>query len=525
MIAVRISPASASSTSLLTLTWKNINWRKVVVHVRQLQMRIAKAYREGKHNKVKALQWLLSHSISAKLLAVKRVVQNRGAKTPGIDGIVWTTHAQKMQAVLSLKRRGYQTKPLKRIYIPKKQKGKLRPLSIPTMECRAQQALHLLSLEPIAEIKADKNAYGFRPFRSAADAIQQCHNALAQKNSAQYILEGDIRSCFDSISHQWLQSNVPMDKELLRKWLSAGYIERGKLHSTNTGTPQGGIISPTILNVALCGLEQAVKVATKPKDKVNICIYADDFIITGSTREILEDKVRPVVEVFLSERGLSLSQEKTKISSIQEGFDFLGMNVQKHHSRLIIKPAKNSVKRFLANIRRIIKNNVAINTEDLIELLNLKIRGWTNYYRHVCSKKTFYYIDHEIFKALWRWALKRHPNKGKRWIRRKYFRTNVPRNWVFHATLRSKHENRKHVELMSAGKVSIRRHIKIKAAAIPYDPAYHNYFDKRVSNRDSNNPAKLSDWWLCWWRLLKPRDMNDKSRVAQQPYKGLSRVR
>jgi len=183
--------------SAVELTWDAIIWQKVGAHVRQLQMRIAKAYREGRRSKARALQRILTHSFYAKLLAVKRVVQNRGAKTPGVDNVVWSTSKQKMQAALALKRRGYKTKPLKRIYIPKKQKGKLRPLGIPVMLCRGQQALHLLSLEPISETIADKNAYGFRPLRSTADAIEQCFIALARKGSAPYILEADIKSCFD----------------------------------------------------------------------------------------------------------------------------------------------------------------------------------------------------------------------------------------------------------------------------------------------------------------------------------------
>ena len=239
--------ATAGAPSTLKSSWEAINWQKATMHVRRLQMRIVKAFQQGKHGKVKALQWILTHSFSAKSLAVKRVVQNEGAKTPGIDGVVWKTSAQKIQAVKSLKRRGYQTKPLKRIYIPKKQKGKLRPLSIPSMLCRAQQSLHLLSLEPIAEITADKNAYGFRPLRSTADAIECCFIALARRSSAEYILEGDIKSCFDSISSLWLETNTPMDKEMLRKWLTAGYIEKGKLHPTTVGTPQGGLITPTTM--------------------------------------------------------------------------------------------------------------------------------------------------------------------------------------------------------------------------------------------------------------------------------------
>lgn len=239
--------------------------------MRRLQMRIAKAFREGKHGKVKALQWILTHSFYAKVLAVKRVVQNRGAKTPGVDNVRWKTPRQMMKAASSLKRRGYQTKPLKRIYIPKKQKGKLRPLSIPTMQCRAMEALYLLALEPIAETMADKNAYGFRTLRSTADAIEQCFKALCQKQLAQYILEGDIRACFDTISHQWLLQNIPMDKEMLGKWLAAGYIDKGKLYPTEFGTPQGGLCSPTLLVITLSGLEKAVKSVTKPKDKVHVC--------------------------------------------------------------------------------------------------------------------------------------------------------------------------------------------------------------------------------------------------------------
>lgn len=180
--------------------------------VRRLQMRIAKAFREGKYGKVKSLQWLLTHSLHAKLLAVKRVTRSQGAKTPGVDNIVWQTPKQKMQAALSLKRRGYTAQPSKRIYIPKKQKGKLRPLSIPVMHCRAQQALYLLALEPISKMMADKNSYGFRPLRSTADALGQCFLALCRKTSAEYILEGDIKDCFNTISHPWLLNNIPMDK-------------------------------------------------------------------------------------------------------------------------------------------------------------------------------------------------------------------------------------------------------------------------------------------------------------------------
>jgi RNA-directed DNA polymerase len=218
--------------------WALIIWDKIYRSVKRLQMRIAKAIREGKRGKAKALQWLLTHSYYAKLLTVKRVTENEGRKTPGVDGEIWNTPQKKVRAIQSLKRHGYRPKPLRRIYIPKEHGPKLRPLSIPTMKDRAMQALHSLALKPVAETLADKNSYGFREERSCHDAIEQCFVALARKDSAQWILEGDIRACFDGISHSWLLDNVLMDKELLKKWLKAGYIEKGKLFPTEAGTPQ-----------------------------------------------------------------------------------------------------------------------------------------------------------------------------------------------------------------------------------------------------------------------------------------------
>jgi RNA-directed DNA polymerase len=498
-------------------TWQTIQWKQVVTEVRQLQMRIAKAYREGKHGKAKALQWILTHSFSAKVLAVRRVVQNRGAKTPGTDQVIWKTSRQKMQAAISLKRRGYQTKPLKRIYISKKDKSKLRPLSIPSMQCRAMQALYLLALEPIVEIKADKNAYGFRPLRSTADAVEQCFNSLARRCSSEYILEGDIRACFDTISHPWLLQNTPMDTQMLRKWLIAGYIEKGQLHSTELGTPQGGLISATLLVNTLSGLEQAIKAVTKPRDKVNICIYADDFIITGVSEELLMNKVKPVVENFLGKRGLTLSPEKTKLSHITEGFDFLGMNIRKYNNKLIIKPAKSSVKRFLADIRETIKHNATAKTENLIRLLNQKIRGWANYYAHVCSKKTFSYVDHQIFAALWRWSKRRHSTKNKQWIKNRYFRRHKNRDWIFFAKSKKKEGHPFYLDIVIASQTPIKRHVKIKADATPFDPAYHHYFNKRITTRmnDKKKPAGKQGWWSCWWNLLDPTKKTDYTGLRQ----------
>lgn len=220
--------------------WHATDWQKVNENVRRLQVRIVKATQEGRWNKVKALQHLLTHSASGKLLAVRRVTENTGKRTSGVDKVTWETPEKKIAAVHTLKRRGYQPLPLKRVYIPKSN-GKMRPLGIPTMKDRAMQALHLLALDPIAETTADPNSYGFRKERSTADAREQCFNALRLKNSAQWILEGDIKGCFDNISHDWMLEHIPTDKLMLKKWLKAGYMDKHVLHATQDGTPQGGI--------------------------------------------------------------------------------------------------------------------------------------------------------------------------------------------------------------------------------------------------------------------------------------------
>jgi len=464
------------------LDWDFIQWKKIETQVNRLQMRIAKATREYKHGKVKALQWMLTHSLSAKLLAVKRVTQNQGKNTPGVDNIIWRTSCQKMQAVLSLKRFGYTPKPLKRIYIPKK-KGQ-RPLSIPCMDDRAQQALHLLALEPVVEIRADPNSYGFRPKRSAADAIEQCHLALCRKHSAQWVFNGDIKSCFDKINHDWLAAHTMMDTKILRKWLAAGYIEEGTYHQTLEGTPQGGIISPALLLVTLSGLEKSLKQTYfLHKDKVNVVVYADDFIITGATREILEEGVIPKVAKFLKKRGLELSKEKSKITHIDEGFDFLGFNVRKYQGKLLTKPSKESIKSILLRIRGVIKSHGAVRQEYLIHLLNPQIRGWSNYFKHSASSNTFHYIDYHVGGALYRWVRRRHSRKGISWRKRKYYRTRGMSHWIFSKKVKNSDDTWRYLDLNKMGDLAVKRYIKIRGAAHPYDPAFREYFQWRSQRK------------------------------------------
>jgi RNA-directed DNA polymerase len=479
---------NAGAASYEKVDWEAIHWQTVNQAVSRLQARIVKATQEGRWGKVKALQHLLTHSFSAKALAVKRVTENSGKRTAGVDGEIWNTPKKKASAISSLRQKGYQPRPLRRIYIPKKN-GKMRPLGIPTMQDRAMQAVYRLALDPVAETTADTNSYGFRKQRSTADAIEQCFNILAPKRSANWILEGDIKSCFDLISHEWLLENIPTDRTILRKWLKAGFIEKNLLHPTEDGTPQGGIISPVLANMTLDGLERELnkRFHKKPSPKVNLVRYADDFIITAAHKETLEDEVLPVIQSFLEERGLVLSNEKTKITHIEEGFDFLGQTMRKFNGKLIIQPAKKNTLTFLSNVRQIIQANKQATAGTLILQLNPVIRGWANFHQHVASKQTFGSVDHAIFKTLWQWAKRRHPRKGKRWIKDKYFKVYKHRNWVFTGSSPEKDGTSKTIRLFFASNTPIRRHIKVKGQANPYDPHWTTYFTSRQRKLPATN--------------------------------------
>jgi RNA-directed DNA polymerase len=484
------------------VAWDGISWADVHRQVRRLQARIVKWTQAGKHNKVKALQWLLTHSFSGRALAVKRVTENKGKNTPGVDKVIWKTPRAKTNAIASLKRRGYSALPLRRVMIPKKN-GKMRPLGIPVMRCRAMQALHLLALEPIAETTADPNSYGFRPERATADAGAQCFIVLAKKASAQWVLEADIKACYDEISHAWMVANIHTDKVILQKWLKAGYVYQDELFPTEAGVPQGGIISPVAANMCLDGLE-AMLAKKFPKAeqtglKMHMVRYADDFIITGNSKEWLENEVKPAVVEFLAERGLVLSPEKTRVTHIDEGFDFLGWNFRKYNGKLLIKPSKASVKAHLDKIREVIKGNKTAKQVNLIRLLNPILRGWANYHRHVVAKETFGKIDSHVWAMLWQWAVRRHPEKGARWVKEKYFKTQGSRNWVFSATEKQKDGSRVELTLLKEADTPIQRHVKIKAGANPHDPKWEPYFEARWGKKTMNSPrgrAKLYRVWL-----------------------------
>jgi RNA-directed DNA polymerase len=470
--------------------WYAIDWRAIHQNVRRLQVRIVQATKASRWNKVKSLQRLLTHSYSGKVLAVRRVTENNGKKTPGVDQIIWETPEDKTQAVHALKSRGYQSQPLRRVCIPKSDGKTMRPLGIPCMIDRAHQALHLLALDPVLETNADRNSYGFRQKRSCADAIEQCFNTLSHAPNTQWILEADIQSCFDQISHDWLLAHVSMDRAILQKWLKSGYMEKHVLHETTDGTPQGGIVSPALANCALDGLEQLLKenypAGRRVKSlggltsSVNFIRYADDFVITSKSKDLLKREVQPLVEQFLQQRGLKLSPTKTVITHVEKGFDFLGQNVRRYpDGKLLIKPSKKNVKTFLEGIRATIKAGIGMSVADLIDQLNPKIRGWANYHRHVISKCTFSHVDYSIFQRLWQWARRRHPKKSSTWLKEKYYGRNRGRDWCFFGERCDDEGQSSKTWLYHAINTPIKRHIKVKGEANPYDPEYETYFEDR----------------------------------------------
>jgi RNA-directed DNA polymerase len=379
------------------------------------------------------------------------------------------------------------------------------------------QGLHLLAVDPIGECQADPNSYGFRTERCTADAIQQCHTVLSNRAAAQWVLEGDIKACYDRISHEWLLANVPMDRKLLRKWLKAGFIEKSVFTATEEGVVQGGPISPALANFALDGLEKKLREkypkasARSRQAKVNLVRWADDFIITGSSKELLETEVKPLIEAHLQERGLELSPEKTRITPIDTGFDFLGQQVRKYHDgKIIIKPSAKNTKTFLSKIRQVIKGHAQAKAGNLIRLLNPLIRGWANYHRHVSSKHTFVKVDHAIFQTLWRWARRRHPKKPQRWVKEKYFHHIDQRHWVFCGEGVGRNGKPMRVRLVSATDVTIKRHTKIKGEANPYDPHWEPYFEQRLGLKMASDLKGRRQLRYLW------REQNGLCPVCQQ---------
>jgi RNA-directed DNA polymerase len=462
-------------------TWADINWHAVEANVRRLQERIYCATQAEDWRKVKNLQKLLARATSNKLLAIRRVTQeNQGKHTAGVDGVICDTPQARMQLLnegLSLK--GYRPKPVRRVYIPKN--GGRRPLGIPTVKDRVMQTLVKAALEPEWEARFEANSYGFRPGRSTMDAIEAIHTTLNQKGASQYILDADIKGCFDNLAQEPLLARLPVFTTTIRRWLKAGVVELGHYSATETGSPQGGPLSPLLANVALDGMERLFGAETpdgrpshpsqrKGRDRgISLCRYADDFVVTAPTREVLEEYVIPQLTEFLQQRGLTLSEAKTRIVHVSEGFNFLGFHIRRFGRKLLTKPQKEKVLRHLRGIKTYLNAHKQYPAEAVIWHLNPVIRGWANYYRHCAAKETYSYVGHRQWQMLWSWARRRHPTKGMWWIKQRYFRADG--YWTFYS---------KHVELVRITATPIRRFVKVSGRSSPLDPKIRAYWQTRT---------------------------------------------
>lgn len=461
--------------------WSLIPWDFIEKSIRKLRQRIFRATREQKWNVVRSLMKLMLRSYFNLLLSVRRVTQqNKGRKTAGVDKELALTPKARMALAKSMGQYTlWKARPTRRVYIPKPGKpGQERPLGIPTMRNRVAQAIVKNALEPSWEARFEANSYGFRPGRSIHDAIEQCFNYLKGRSRRPWILDADLKSAFDKISHEHILEIIgPVPgRQLIKEWLKAGYVEADFFHTTDSGTPQGGIISPLLLNVALHGLQQALGPA------YGYVRYADDFIVCASSRERIE-AAQLTIEEWLKPRGLTLHPEKTRIVHINDGFNFLSFSIRKYRGKCLIKPQKEKVLSKLAELRLWLNEHKAAKAESVIGHFNQILPGWSNHYKHAVSKEAFAYVSHKIWKMLWKWCKHRHPNKGLIWIRKKYFRLHDNVKWTFHAK-----RGRKTIYLFDVGSVRIERHIKVRATASPDDALLQDYWRLREARRKLSRP-------------------------------------
>ena len=433
------------------IKWKDIDWKQVEIRVFKLQKLIYRASSRGEISKMRKYQKLLTKSYYARLLAVRRVTQdNKGKKTAGIDGIKNLPPMQRLNLVDLLNKRRLKASPTRRVWVPKPGKDEKRPLGIPTIYDRALQALVKMGMEPEWEARFEPNSYGFRPGRSVHDAIENIYNVIHLK--PKYVLDADISKCFDRINHDALLRKIGQTpyRRLIKQWLKSGVFDNKQFSDTVEGTPQGGVISPLLANIALHGMEERLMEFAQTLDirnsrgfqagwqikckTLNLIRYADDFVILHKDIKVVL-QAKTIIQEWLSQVGLELKPEKTRIAhTLKEyegnkpGFDFLGFTVRQWEvksTRLgfktLIKPSSLSIKTHYRKLAEICDKYKSAPVEALIAKLNPVIRGWANYYSSVVSKETFDTLDNLLWRRLWRWAKRRHPNKPSAWVKTKYF--------------------------------------------------------------------------------------------------------
>ena len=491
--------------------WHSIDWYKVNHNIRNLRRRIFKATQVNDWKKVRNLQKLMLKSYSNVLLAVRKATQdNKGSKTAGVDKVLIKTPKQRLALAKELAYdHSFKPLPARRVYIPKKN-GKKRPLGIPTIRDRCLQAIVKNALEPCWSAQFEGISYGFRPGRSPHDAIGKIYRIARPNMTMKWVVDADIKGCFDNINHDKLLEligNFPY-RHLIKSWLKAGYIDNNTFGPQETGTPQGGIISPLLANITLHGMEEALGVKYNNRGQLansKRCVvrYADDFVIFCKT---LEDALasRDEINSWLYTRGLKLSDEKTKIVHITEGFDFLGFNIRQYKVKntktgykLLIKPSKDFLKKTRSDIREVFLNHNGKKVDHLIGKINPIIRGKANYMNKVVSSKAFSALDHYLFIRQVRYVKRTHPNKPRYWTKEKYWgRFNFQKpnqKWIF-----GNKESGNYMLKFAWTKIS--RHSLVTQRNSPDDPSLIEYWEKRQKKRNKSEAEKLSkkQEYIAW---------------------------
>ncbi|WP_455920292.1 group II intron reverse transcriptase/maturase [Priestia megaterium] len=475
--------------------WYSIDWNTIQQYVTKLRQRIYRAEQQNQRRRVRKLQRLLLRSKANLLLSIRRVTQqNTGKQTPGVDGYTASKPSERIKLYQQLVKCNvfrHRPKPAKRTFIAKKN-GKLRPLGIPTIRDRVYQNVVKNALEPQWEVRFEASSYGFRPKRSTHDAISNLFNKLNTNSKKKWVFEGDFLGCFDHLNHHWIVEKTSMfpGNNLIKRWLKMGYMEQGMFHNTMEGSPQGSVASPLLANIALDGMEKEIGIVYRktyksgtgykidPKCKVGRVAYADDFVIVTETKEQVESMYQKL-NPYLQKRGIKLSVDKTKVTHIESGFDFLGFSLRQYKTeqgnKLLIKPSKDSIKKAKGKIKDTFAVMRGRPVKEIIRVLNPIIRGYGQYWKHVVSKKTFGYMDNYVFLKIRKHLRQLHPKKSWKWIRERYFKKPYHGGndrWILTCPLTN-------IQLLKMSWIKIERHVMVAYKNSPDDPSLKEYWEKR----------------------------------------------